>query len=188
MPNDTQNQNSQQKDDNLQDLSSITGNINSNSPSTDNPILTPDPVKPLSDFPTTPQPQPVISDVHTNMTANTLISSVLNPAPPTQNMNNLVPTSNTPPSMNGSDDPTVTSPHVPKKYGGKKIIATIFSVLFIVGAIAAGVILVQRQQLLEQEASEDHKIDICHIPPGNTENPQIIDVDKNSWKDGHSPH
>jgi len=47
----------------------------------------------------------------------------------------------------------VNSPHVPKKYGGKKVIATIFGVLLLIGGVATGVFLVQRQQLLEQEAT-----------------------------------
>ena len=34
----------------------------------------------------------------------------------------------------------------------------------------------------------DHKIDICHVPPGNPANAQTINVDRSSWNNGHSPH
>lgn len=47
----------------------------------------------------------------------------------------------------------VMSPHAPKKYGGKKIIATIFGIIFLVGSVAAGISLVQRQQMLSQKAA-----------------------------------
>jgi hypothetical protein len=50
-------------------------------------------------------------------------------------------------------DAVVTSAHVPKKYGGKKIIATIFGVVLLVGAVAAGVYLVQRQQQIAERAA-----------------------------------
>ncbi len=35
---------------------------------------------------------------------------------------------------------------------------------------------------------EDHKILICHVPPGNPDNPQQIEVDQHAWENGHSPH
>ena len=47
----------------------------------------------------------------------------------------------------------VTAPHAPKKYGGKKIIATIFGLLLLIGGVAAGVILVQRQQEISERAA-----------------------------------
>lgn len=34
----------------------------------------------------------------------------------------------------------------------------------------------------------DHKITICHLPPGNPSNAQAIDIDRNAWDKGHSPH
>lgn len=191
-----------------------------------------------------------------------------------------------PPASDGQSSSVVTSTHVPQKYGGKKIIATIFSVLLIVGAVAAGVTLVQRQQLIEQEASsgsacdqspdcdlidnaqnsgsktvnrtilyvditdqdshkynpgdsddgcrkvsisgntvswqrygsgpeckdisniqiwmggttventatpvptisEEHKIKICHVPPGSPQNSIEIEVDESAWREGHDIH
>lgn len=50
-------------------------------------------------------------------------------------------------------DAVITSPHTPKKYGGKKVIATIFVILFLLGSVAAGVFLVQRQQQIAQKAT-----------------------------------
>jgi hypothetical protein len=47
----------------------------------------------------------------------------------------------------------VTSPHVPKKYGGKKILATIFGVALLVVGVTAGVLLVQRQQEISERAA-----------------------------------
>lgn len=67
------------------------------------------------------------------------------------------PTKNSNPPDISSDilnsDPLVTAPHAPKKYGGKKIIATIFGILLLIGGVAAGVILVQNQQQLAQKAA-----------------------------------
>ena len=47
----------------------------------------------------------------------------------------------------------VLAPHTPKKYGGKKVIATIFGLVFLVGAVSIGVYLVRQQQLLQQQAA-----------------------------------
>lgn len=47
----------------------------------------------------------------------------------------------------------VVSPHTPKKYGGSKVIATIFGVIILIGGITAGVILVQRQQQISERAA-----------------------------------
>lgn len=46
----------------------------------------------------------------------------------------------------------ITSPHTPQKYGGKKILATIFGVLLVFGGIISGVYLVQRQQNISEQA------------------------------------
>ncbi len=37
-------------------------------------------------------------------------------------------------------------------------------------------------------AKRDHKITICHVPPGNPANAHSISVDLNAWEQGHSPH
>lgn len=41
----------------------------------------------------------------------------------------------------------INSPHTPKKYGGKKIIAAILGIMIMVGAITASVFLIQNQQI-----------------------------------------
>lgn len=46
----------------------------------------------------------------------------------------------------------ITSPHTPQKYGGRKIIATIFGILFVVGGTISGALLVQRQQNMSEKA------------------------------------
>ncbi len=65
---------------------------------------------------------------------------------------------------------TTSSPHVPRKYGGPKIIATIFGVLFILGGLIAGVILVQRSQEIRKKAQ------LGPIPPPRTINAQCLGV------------
>ena len=52
-----------------------------------------------------------------------------------------------------NQEEVVLAPHTPKKYGGSKVIATIFGVVVLIGGIAAGVILVQRQQQIEERAA-----------------------------------
>jgi hypothetical protein len=36
--------------------------------------------------------------------------------------------------------------------------------------------------------SDQNKVDICHVPPGNLENGHIITVDAEAWEHGHSEH
>lgn len=69
----------------------------------------------------------------------------------------------------------ITSPHAPKKYGGKKIIATIFGVLLLIAGVTAGVFLVQRQQEIAERAASGKEC--THSPncilldnPGNSGN------------------
>ena len=35
---------------------------------------------------------------------------------------------------------------------------------------------------------QDHKITICHVPPGNPENAHEITIDLHAWENGHTPH
>lgn len=129
---------------------------------------------------TTPMANSTVSDNATVQDSNTLpiTNNVINP----QNME-TVQTENltTTPSFTTNSDSNyqpnqeniLTSSHTPKKYGGKKIIATIFGVLVLVGGITAGVTLVQRQQLLEQEAAsgkECQQAEDCILleEPGNS--------------------
>ena len=47
------------------------------------------------------------------------------------------------------------------------------------GALLASPVLAQPQ---------DHKVTICHVPPGNPDNPQTISIDQHAWENGHTPH
>lgn len=37
-------------------------------------------------------------------------------------------------------------------------------------------------------ATGDHKIEVCHVPPGNPGNAHTVEVDLHAWQNGHSPH
>lgn len=63
---------------------------------------------------------------------------------------------------NSQAQDVITAPHTPQKYGGKKIIATIFGIFVLIGGIAAGVLLVQRQQELREKAASGSACD--HSP------------------------
>ena len=72
-----------------------------------------------------------------------------------------------------NQEEVVTAPHAPQKYGGKKVIATIFGMLILIGGIAAGVILVQHQQQMEERAAsgkECQQASDCSLldEPGNS--------------------
>jgi hypothetical protein len=54
------------------------------------------------------------------------------------------------PPAGGSTIPDTA--HVPEKYGGKKVIATIFGIMLLVGAVATGVYLAQRVQNPNEQA------------------------------------
>jgi hypothetical protein len=76
-------------------------------------------------------------------------------------------------SAENTDQQMFTSPQTPKKYQGKKIIATIFGVLLLIVGITAGVILVQKQQDIRERAASGSECD--HAPdcillenPGNS--------------------
>jgi hypothetical protein len=36
--------------------------------------------------------------------------------------------------------------------------------------------------------ANDHKITICHVPPGNPDNAHAITIDLHAWENGHSGH
>lgn len=46
-----------------------------------------------------------------------------------------------------------TTPHVPKKYGGPKAIATIFGILLLIAGVTAGIFLVQQPQEIRERAA-----------------------------------
>ena len=35
---------------------------------------------------------------------------------------------------------------------------------------------------------QDHKISICHVPPGDPANAHVISIDLHAWENGHTPH
>jgi len=73
----------------------------------------------------------------------------------------------TPPSDFGSaapsfDIPPVITPGQPnKKFGGKRVIATILGLLVLVGGLGAGVILVRQQQDIREKASINEPCNVC---------------------------
>jgi len=154
---------------------------------TTQPATTPQPAASSEDPIAFPNQQPTPSNTPG---ASTPDPSILTPNQPSTDAGN----GSAPPADGGSDDSTVvTSTHVPEKYGGKKVIATIFSVLFIVGAVVAGVTLVQRQQLIEQQASSGSECQHAHDcilldSPGNSgsfDAPQTIKYVDITDKDSH---
>lgn len=110
------------------------------------PSIQDTPASPISNQ--SSQPQNLNTDEPTPFVPSTQPS--YNPAPLMDNPDTILsPQPN--PSQPAGDSATnqVISPattHVPKKYGGAKVIATIFGVFLIAGAIVAGVTLVQNQQ------------------------------------------
>ena len=54
--------------------------------------------------------------------------------------------------------------------------------------LTLSLILVKQNQNLTRRAAEPTKITICHLPPGNPDNAQMISTDLNAWETGHSPH
>ncbi|OGM05168.1 hypothetical protein A2715_03360 [Candidatus Woesebacteria bacterium RIFCSPHIGHO2_01_FULL_39_32] len=104
--------------------------------------------------PTTSYPNPLGNPGNPVLTPPPSSPQILTDTGQTDSSSPIVQTtsggSNNPPPQ---PDTVVNAPHAPKKYGGKKVIATIFGVLLLIGGVTVGVLLVQRQQLLEQEAS-----------------------------------
>jgi len=41
---------------------------------------------------------------------------------------------------------------------------------------------------VQATGGQDHKIKICHLPPGHPENAQVLFIDQAAWNGGHSPH
>jgi len=66
-----------------------------------------------------------------------------------------------PPSQDSDIPPVVTTGEKPKGRVGKKTIATILGILFLVGGISAGVILVQRQQEIREKAALAEPCNVC---------------------------
>jgi hypothetical protein len=58
--------------------------------------------------------------------------------------------------------------------------------LLAAGAVALGVGGLFMAPAMAQD--KDHKITICHVPPGNPANAHEISIDLNAWENGHSQH
>ena len=74
----------------------------------------------------------------------------------TDNAQENTPVDQPPDNLSGSAAPSDLPPMVAapkKKFGGKRIIATILGIFLLVGGIGAGIILTQQQQLFQQKAA-----------------------------------
>lgn len=81
---------------------------------------------------------------------NTSGTSILTPQPDSDSAVSPAPAqkiSDADNTNNNLSDLVITSPYTPQKYGGKKVIATIFGLVILVTSIVAGVYLVRNQQL-----------------------------------------
>lgn len=61
----------------------------------------------------------------------------------------------------------------------KGLLIAVVTVVALGGGLASSVNAAQPQ---------DHKITICHVPPGNPDNAQSITIDEHAWENGHTPH
>ena len=122
-----------------------------------NPIDTQNPANPLNTgFASTTDSTDISAQINTTdpfapINANNTINTNTSATENIQASNPLPDTFNSTTQFNQED--IITSPHAPQKYGGKKVIATIFGVLLLIAGVTAGVILVQHQQRLEKMAS-----------------------------------
>lgn len=94
-----------------------------------------------------PFPDKSFVDAQTSPTTTVPNDSASQNSPPNVFSTQATPQSQAPPEA------LVTAPHTPKKYGGKKVIATIFGILLLIGGVAAGVGLVQRVQDIRERAA-----------------------------------
>ena len=53
---------------------------------------------------------------------------------------------------------------------------------FVLGA------MVLKPRLHPQIQAGDGKVDVCHVPPGNPANAHVVEVSRNAWENGHTPH
>jgi len=111
------------------------------------PVVTPDPIQidPQGSIPVQ-NDLPPLPDYMTQANTDSTPDSAQENAPTEQPSDDL----------SGSAAPSDLPPMVSapkKKFGGKKIIATILGIFLLVGGIGAGIILTQQQQLFQQKAA-----------------------------------
>lgn len=91
---------------------------------------------------------------------------------PSQNVSvGNTPSPSTPEASSPTDMPSIIASPKSKKFGGKKIIATILGLFLLVGGLAAGTILVrQRQDIREKAQTGGSPITSsdCQVAPGQT--------------------
>ncbi|OGM18374.1 hypothetical protein A2686_04435 [Candidatus Woesebacteria bacterium RIFCSPHIGHO2_01_FULL_38_10] len=83
-------------------------------------------------------------------TTDTLTSTPVVSSPDEKNTNSNP--QEMPKSNLDKPETVITSQHVPEKYGGRKVIATIFGILLLIGGVAAGVYSVMNQKLTRTDA------------------------------------
>ncbi|OGM09531.1 hypothetical protein A2159_00050 [Candidatus Woesebacteria bacterium RBG_13_34_9] len=149
------NQNTTQKNSNDQDMNQVAFGLSATTGEgqTISESIPPNPSNQQTSDPSYDNQNP------TTQTSNTSQEDKANPESTTQTSQNI--------------QNIVSSPHTPKKYGGNKVIATIFGFILLIAGIGAGVFLVQRQVRLNQEASSgaecSHSPDCILLEsPGNS--------------------
>jgi hypothetical protein len=61
----------------------------------------------------------------------------------------------------------------------KGLLIAVVTVVALGGGLASSV---------NAQQPQDHKITICHVPPGNPDNAHSITIDEHAWENGHTPH
>ncbi len=127
-------------------------------PDQNNPVFPVSPAAPAANPPTgqsTPQ---------TNQSVNPVVTTDPDVPPLPPDFQNIkpapIPTPMAPPEEKPDESGTASPDNLPpvistpkKKFGGKRIIATILGILLLVGGVGAGLLLTQQQQLFEQQAA-----------------------------------
>ena len=127
-------------------------------PDQNNPAF---PASPTAPTATSPTDQ---SAPQTNQPVNPVVTTDLDIPPLPPDFQNIQPTTTptpmVPPMEKAGDSGSAAPSNLPpivstpkKKFGGKRIIATILGVLLLVGGVGAGLVLTQQQQLFNQKAS-----------------------------------
>jgi hypothetical protein len=102
--------------------------------------------------PTTNSPQ-TNGFQNSDTTKSSILTPTSDPSPAVLPVTSTVISDTEPTKVNPNlQDFVITSPHTPQKYGGKKVIATIFGLVVLVTSIITGVYFVRNQQLMVGQA------------------------------------